>query len=284
MRACATVPAVLVGVMLGVGRTADAQSALAHYRLDGSPAWRAELPVALAEISGIAFAEDGRLYAHGDEQAAIHRFDLATRRPAERFGLASGGSLLHGDFEDIQVIGGRVFLVTSEGVVHESRLAGDGRQVEAARRTAGLGRACEVEGMTWDAPTRALLLLCKQVRSKRWKDHVVILALSTDTWQYEPEPRVVVPEKRLQAVTGSKRFNGSAITRHPRTGTFILLAGPQRAYAEIDAEGRVLGGGTLDRRVHRQPEGVAVAPDLTLLISDESVRGPATITAYAYHP
>lgn len=284
MRACATPAAVLVAVTLGFGRHGATQSALAHYDLEGAPAWRAELPVALAEISGLALAEDGGLYAHGDEQAAIYRFDLATRRPLARFGLASGGSLLHGDFEDIEVVGGQVFLVTSEGVVHEGRLAGDGRQVEAARRTAGLGRACEVEGMTWDAPTRALLLLCKQVRSKRWKNQVVILALSTDTWQYEPEPRVLVSEKRLEAVTGSKGFNGSAIVRHPRTGTFILLAGPQQTYAEIDAEGRVLGGGKLDRRAHRQPEGVAVAPDLTLLISDEAVRGPATITAYGYRP
>jgi len=282
MRACATVPAVLVGVMLGVGRTADAQSALAHYRLDGSPAWRAELPVALAEISGIAFAEDGRLYAHGDEQAAIHRFDLATRRPAERFGLASGGSLLHGDFEDIQVIGGRVFLVTSEGVVHESRLAGDGRQVEAARRTAGLGRACEVEGMTWDAGSKSLLLLCKQAQGKRWKGQVVILAVSPETGDFEPQPRLTVAETELQRFTGSKRFAGSAIARHPRTGTYLMVAGPQRLYAEIDSTGKVLGGGKLSAGRHRQPEGLAIAPDLTLLVSDEAAGKTATITGYAY--
>jgi uncharacterized protein YjiK len=73
------------------------------------------------------------------------------------------------------------------------------------------------------------------------------------------------------------------MTWHPRTGTLLLLAGPQRTYAEISRNGEVLGGGRLDRH-HRQPEGIAVAPDLSLLISDEAAGRTATITAYAFRP
>jgi hypothetical protein len=113
---------------------------------------------------------------------------------------------------------------------------------------------------------------------------VVVLAVSAETWRFEPAPRILVPEDRLRGVTGAKRFNGSAITRHPRTGTFLLLAGPQSAYAEVDARGRVLGGGAFDRKRHPQPEGLAVAPDLTLLVSDEGAKHAATITGYAYRP
>jgi hypothetical protein len=83
-------------------------------------------------------------------------------------------------------------------------------------------------------------------------------------------------------VTGAKGFAGSAITRHPRTGTYLMLAGAQRAYAEIDSTGKVLGGGRLPAERHRQPEGIAIAPDLTLLISDEAAGRTATITGYAY--
>jgi hypothetical protein len=61
-----------------------------------------------------------------------------------------------------------------------------------------------------------------------------------------------------------------------------MLAGPQRLYAEIDSTGKVLGGGKLSARRHRQPEGIAIAPDLTLLISDEAAGRTATITGYAY--
>jgi uncharacterized protein YjiK len=262
---------------------ARAQSALEHYDLKAAPAWRTDLPVALTEISGLS-VDGGRLFAHGDEQATVYQVDLARRRIVSRFGLAGRAGLLHADFEDIQVVGDRVFLVTSAGVIYEGPVGADNRLVESIRRTPGLGGGCEVEGMTFDPGTRSLLLLCKTVKSKKWRDHVVVLAVSTETWRFEPAPRILIPEKRLHAATGAKGFSGSAITRHPRTGTYLVVAGPQRVYAELDARGEVLGGGELDRKHHAQPEGLAVAPDLTLLISDEGGRHAATITAYGYRP
>jgi len=272
-----------IGISLLFAPPARAPSALLHYDLAAAPLWRSTLPVALTEVSGLAVG-NGALYAHGDEQATVYRLDLATRRITARFGLAGRAGLLHADFEDIQVVGQRVFLVTSAGVIYESAVGPDNRLVEAIRRTPGLGGGCEVEGMAYDPPTRSLLLLCKQVKSKKWKDQVVVLAVSAESWRLEPAPRILVAEDRLQAVTGAKRFHGSAIARHPRTSTWLLLAGPQSAYAEVDGTGRVLGGGALNRKRHPQPEGLAVAPDLTLLVSDEGGKDAATITGYAYRP
>jgi hypothetical protein len=73
------------------------------------------------------------------------------------------------------------------------------------------------------------------------------------------------------------------MTRHPTTGTYILIAGPQHAFAEVDGRGRVLAGGRLDPRRHRQPESIAIASDRTLLIGDEAAGKAATITGYAWH-
>ena len=264
--------------------TAQAGRALAHYDLAGAAAWQEKLPAGLAEISGLAFGPDGRLFTHGDERGIVWRYDLENRRPAGRFGIGDDGRVIYADFEDITVVGERLFLVTGAGAIYEGRIAPDGRVGRAARRIQGLGRACEVEGMTWDPDSKALLLLCKNTYSKLWKDQVVILAVSPDTWRFERQPRILVPQHHLERVTGEKRFSGSGLTRHPRTGTFLMIAGPQRAFAEVGRRGEVLGGGRLDRHRHRQPEGIAVAPDLTLLISDEASKGPAVITAYGYRP
>lgn len=283
MRPVCAVAFLLLSIAAG-STEAQTGSALAHYDLDGATAWRAELPPDLAEISGLAFAPDGQLLAHGDERGVVWRFDLASRRPAGRFGLGDHGGVLHGDFEDITIVGERLFLVTGTGAIHEGRIARDGQIGRSARRIEGLGRGCETEGMTWDPATKSLLLLCKSTRSKRWKDQVVILAVSPETWRFEERPRIVVPEQRLEKVTGEKRFSGSGLARHPRTGTYLLVAGPQQAFAEVSAAGEVLGGGRLDKDRHRQPEGIAVAPDLTLVISDEAVRRSAAISAYAYRP
>lgn len=268
---------------------ARTESALRHYDLKAhantGAAWRAQLPHDLSELSGLAFTPDGALLAHGDERAVVWRYDLASRRPVARFGLGDRrGRLLRGDFEDVAVVGDRVFLVTSAGEIYEGRTAPDGRTGRATRRTRGLGQGCEAEGLTWDPDTRSLLILCKEARTRRWKNQMVILAVSVDTWRFERAPRILVPEDDLERATGKRRFHGSGITRHPRTGTLLVVAGRERTYVELSPRGEVLGGGRLDRNRHRQPESIAVAPDLTLLIGDEAAGRTASITAYAYRP
>jgi uncharacterized protein YjiK len=276
-------PALLLG--LALAGCANAQSArpggLRHYDLSGEPAARIELPADLAEVSGIAYTPDGRLFAHGDERAVVYQIDYPGGKVVKRFGIGGGAGPLLGDFEDIQVVGDRVFLVTSEGQIVEAKEGADGATVPVVRRTRGVGGACEVEGMSWDEASSSLLLLCKEVKGKRWKDQLVVLAVDPTTGAFEPEPRLAVAQAELERVTGVKRFAGSALARHPRSRTWLLLAGPQRAFAEIDSSGKVLGGGQLAKARHRQPEGLAVAPDLTLLISDEAAGARATITGYA---
>jgi uncharacterized protein YjiK len=277
-------PALLL--CLGLMACAEAQSApagsLGHYDLAGAPVARVELPAGLAEVSGLAYTPDGRLLAHGDEQAVVFQIDVATGKVVKRFAVGGPGGPLLGDFEDIQVVGDRLFLVTSAGELVEAREGADGATVPVVRRTRGLNGACEVEGMSWDQASGSMLLLCKGTKGKRWQDQLVILAVDPETGEFASEPRLTVPQAELGRRTGAKRFAGSAMVRHPRTGTYLLLAGPQHAYAEIDTAGKVLGGGALAEGRHRQPEGIAVAPDLTLLISDEAAGRTATITGYAY--
>ena len=277
--------AVAAALLLLAGRSAaQGPSALAHYDLRGSGDSRVELGKNLAELSGLAFTADGRLLAHGDEKAVISQVDPADGAPLERFSFTGQHGVLHGDFEDIQVVGERIFLVTSGGELYEGRERSDGGGVEPVRLSGGLEGVCSVEGMTWDQPSRSLLLLCKQVRSKRWRNDVVVLSVSSETGRIDRQPRMIIPEKELARVTGAQHFNGTAMTRHPTTGTYILIAGPQHAFAEVDGRGRVLAGGRLDPERHRQPESIAIASDRTLLIGDEAAGKTATITGYTWHP
>jgi uncharacterized protein YjiK len=260
----------------------QSSGALANYDLAAAPASRVKLPAELSEVSGIAYTADSRLLAHGDEEAMVWQIGWPGGRLVKRFGIGGRDGLMHGDFEDIQVVGDRIFLVTSAGQIVEGREGADGQISPALRATRGLKAGCEVEGMSWDAASSSMLLLCKSAKSRRWKDRVVVLAVSPETGRFEPEPRLTIAERELEQVTGAKGFAGSALVRHPRTGTYLILASQQRAFAEVDAAGKVLGGGRLSAERHRQPEGIAIAPDLTLLISDEAAGRAATISGYAY--
>jgi hypothetical protein len=292
LAACRPGPALLLilacsvsaGSLLAQGDSTSAGRALSHYDLRGPGVRRFRLPPELAEISGLAFTPDGRLFGHGDEEGVIWQIDPMTGVPSTRFGFGRRGRILHGDFEDIQVIGRRVFLVTSDGQLYEAGEPANRVIVDAILRSSGLAGACEVEGLATDSAGRSLLVLCKHAWTRRWRKNVVVLAVSTESWRFEPKPRMLIPESALAEVTGQKQFNGSAMVRHPRTGSYLLLAGPQRAYAEVSPAGEVLGGGKLPSELHRQPEGIAVGPDLTLYISDEAAGKRATLTAYAYRP
>ena len=260
------------------------ESVLAHYALGGKPTAQVHLAKELREISGLVFTPDSRLLSHGDEDAVVWQLDPATGKVLKRFGLGRAGHVLKGDFEDIQVVDDRVILVTSGGEIVAGKEGANGAVVSTASAAEGLKGACEVEGLAWDPSTRSFLLLCKEVLSRRWRHSVVILAVSSETWQLEAKPRMVIPEADLERAIGRKGFHGSALVRHPRSGTFLLLAGPERAVAEVDSTGRVLGGAKLDSKHHRQPEGIAIGPDLTLFISDEGAGKDATLTAYAWRP
>jgi hypothetical protein len=270
---------------LGLAAGAEAQSAspggLRRYDLEGRPSARIELPNELAEISGLAFTGDGRLLAHGDERAVIYQIDVSSAKMVKRFAIGDASGPLLGDFEDIQVVRDRLFLVTSAGVLIEAREGRDGETVPLVRHTRGLGGACEVEGLSWDETSSSMLFLCKQAQGKRWRDQLVILAVNPASGEFESEPRLAVSHADLERATGAKRFAGSAMVRDPRSGTWILVSGPEHSYAEIDNAGKVLAGGRLQSKRHRQPEGLAIAPDLTLLISDEAAGAKATITGYA---
>ncbi|HEU4698265.1 MAG TPA: hypothetical protein VFS40_03740 [Gemmatimonadales bacterium] len=273
-------------------RSTAGTGVLIRFNLKGAPTRQVELPPALDEISGIAFDARGRLFAHGDETGTIWRLDPATGRVLARFALTdetgdgkgAGKGAVHADFEDIQVVGDRIWLVTSDGVLYETREGADGERVPFTRYDTGLGKRCEVEGLTFDASTDALLLLCKHARTKAWDREVIVLGFPLDRKQLEATPRIAVPFARLAPLTGEKAFHGSAFVRAPRSGNLVLIAGPQRAYAEVSSTGQVLGGGQLDRKYHRQPEGIAFAPDGSLLISDEAAGKRATVAAYTAKP
>jgi uncharacterized protein YjiK len=276
--------------------TSGAAGILRFYDLTKPPSWQVRLPKALMEISGLAFTPDGRLFAHGDQDATIWQLDPRNGKVLKTFALATTGhdpdmgkrsrakaGILTGDFEDIQVVGDRFFMISSTGMLVEFGEAADGAKESYTAYDTGLGRDCEIEGLTFDPSTRSLLLLCKHIYREDWRRHVVVAAWSVDHKHLEPAPRLRVSYDQLSGLTGARGFEGSAVTFAPDHRSLVLIAGPLVAFAELSLSGQVLRAGSLDRNAHRQPEGIAFAPDGTLLISDEGAGDRATLSGYAPH-
>lgn len=256
------------------------ETALGRYDFSRDPEGRTELPGKLTEISGLAVSEDGRMFAHGDERATISEVNASSRGIVKSFAL--GDRVIRGDFEGLAVANGRFYMVTSDGGVYEAAEGKDGERVPFELHTTGLGAECEIEGLGYDPSSRTLLLACKECRKEALCNSITVFRWSVVTKTLARTATLRVPFAALHSA-GLNSFNPSGIERDPQTGNYLLIAAKQRAIIEITPAGKLVASAKLAKRWHRQSEGIAVLPDLTLAIGDEGVKkqGRGSLTLYA---
>ena len=140
-----------------------ASSALSRYDFAAGPRV-VVLPKSLREISGLAVADDGRIFTHNDENSEVSQVDPATGNIVKRFHVGEKG--MKGDFEGIAVVGARFFLVSSRGELYEFAEGADEAVVPYEIRKTGLNVENDVEGLCYDPETQSLLLACKEKAGK----------------------------------------------------------------------------------------------------------------------
>ena len=148
---------------------------LESYTLDPETATHWKLPRDLEEISGLAMTGDERLLAHNDERAIIFEIDYLQGSIVKSFQLADMNFPVAGDFEGIAATDDKIFLVTSSGRLFEFREGASGESVLFNVYTTGVGRDCEIEGLTYD-PEPAGALTDVQGRSQSGNGRT--------SWQY----------------------------------------------------------------------------------------------------
>ncbi|HYN45337.1 MAG TPA: hypothetical protein VES64_01460, partial [Allosphingosinicella sp.] len=131
-----------------------------------------DLPLGLREISGLAAASPGSVFAHDDERAVVHEIELATGRTLRRFSL--GDPPARGDFEGIAADRTHVYLITSDGQLLAAPIGADGASVPFEVHDTGVGAACEIEGLSLAPEPDSLLILCKRARHGRREGRLLI--------------------------------------------------------------------------------------------------------------
>jgi uncharacterized protein YjiK len=240
-----------------------------------SEQWR--LPDELREVSGLAVAPDGRLFAHDDERAIIRQIDDGA--VVKSFALGDGN--VSGDFEGLAIApDGMFWMTTSEGELYRFAEGADGARVAYETFDSGLREMCEVEGLAYLAAEESLILACKQNRARSMRDTVLLYR-----WAFAgaAEPWRTLRERDIAAAAGVDNFRPSSIEFDAASGRILLLSARDRALAELGPDGTVLAARALGRG-HEQPEGAAVLPDGSLVISDEASGGRPLLTRYARAP
>lgn len=238
------------------------------------------LPGGLAEISGLALTPDGRLFAHNDETARITELDYRRGSVVKQFSV--GQPLLRGDFEGLACAGERFFLLRSDGTLYEFKEGAADERVAYTTHDAHLGKECEFEGVAYDSTASALVLTCKNVGVKQYKDMLVFYLYPLDDPGTDDLQEFTVPQD--VAIDGNdwKLLHPTDITVDPFTGNYVFVAAQEKALISLTPDGSIVISRSLVGR-HPQAEGLAITRDGILIISDESVTAEATITLYRWH-
>jgi uncharacterized protein YjiK len=265
----------------------DAAISIAGRRYQLRNAMQFSLPEALREISGLTLDDEARLYAHDDERAIIYQIDYAAGRILKRFALEGS---LRGDFEGIAWLDGMLYMTTSRGVLHEFPVGAADSIVPYRLVTDALN--CEVEGLSRLARASALIAACKNRPKGKKALHFHHWRPGAAAWSEKPALRLKRSEfdasfARL-AVDRPEKFQPTAITSTPE-GHLLVISGPQKVLLEFTADGTPVAAARIDPDRHRQPEGIAMTANGTILIADEgdnkgASRSAARLSIYRPDP
>ena len=262
------------------GRTAA--PVLEAFDFRDSAAVQVLLPHRLREISGLAVSADGRLFAHGDETGVISELNPLTGVIERRFSL--GKPAIRDDFEGIAIAGDRFFLITSTGRLYEAREGAHGDGVPFTAVDTGFGALCEIEGLAYEPLDRVLLIGCKQELAARRRGRVTIFRWSLERAAPAIPASITIDLPSASGSTESKNTRVSSIEVDPRTGHYVVIAGPHWQLIELTREGHFVAARKLSRPLHAQPEGLTFLGDSLLLVGGEGGKGRARLTLYHRAP
>jgi uncharacterized protein YjiK len=236
-----------------------------------------DLPPSLREVSGLAEASPGSVFAHDDERAVVHEIELASGRTLRRFSL--GDPPARGDFEGIAADRDHVYLIASDGRLLAAPIGEDGATVSFETYDTGVGAACEIEGLSLAPEPRRLLILCKRAR------HGPAGRLVIYEWDMVTHGPAERPWRDIdvRALLGEAyaEFAPSSIEWVPSQRQLVVVSARDRMLLALDENGGVVGTDRLDAARHPQPEGVTVTASGQVVIADEGPRGrPGRLTVY----
>jgi len=261
---------------VGVVPIENSEFHLDSYAINQDSLYQWVLPKKLREISGLATAEDDRLFTHNDEKGVIYKIDPVSGAIVKIFTLGKQG--VRDDFEGIAAVEGFLYLVNSKGTLYRFREGADGENVPFDLFPTPLDIICEVEGLTFEPVHRRLLLACKEMLDE--SDRVSVYGWSIDEEKFDGV-LFEIPEEALRETTGKKHFNPSGIVYRSVTGTLYMIAAKQRLVLEFTMNGELIAIMHLAKENHRQVEGISFLSNGLLILADEGEKHRARLSLYS---
>jgi len=232
-----------------------------------------ELPKKLREVSGLAYGPDERVFALNDEKGIVYEIDMVAAEITPVLKIRNvDGKIVRADFEGLAFLGNEFYLVTSKGKLYRSKLTPgqeNNTPLEDITDT-GLSKVCEIEGLS--SHEDFLYIVCKTNYLRQDKDYLLIFEYDPETAQTSPYLRVAYADLNRKVLNPS----GIAVTENE----IFIVSAIQGVLTRLDRKGNFIRDLELDKKRHRQTEGILVHDSGAIVLADEGKKKHGKITVY----
>ncbi|WP_256005777.1 SdiA-regulated family protein [Pedobacter deserti] len=229
-----------------------------------------KMPSSLLEISGIALY-NGRadtIYSIQDEEGKLFRQAWGIKKQQNtKFAK-------NGDFEDIGMLGERIFVLKSNGRFYSFlRSEAQKKVAENVKEYRTLLPKGEYESLFADSATNKLYVLCKSCtkdkKTKRVSGYIFNYLEQADSLYLDDEFSIDLEQLKKINVKLRGRPSPSAMAKKPDTGEWYILLSANKLLIVTGQDWSVKEAHRLNSSVFNQPEGIAFDKDMNLYISNE---------------
>lgn len=253
---------------------------------------KTELPAELQEVSGITLLDPNTLACIQDEDGVIYLYDLRKQQLIRTIPFAGAG-----DFEGIARKRNELFVLRSDGFVFEIRNWKRTKPVVDSFQTHIPN--INNEGFCYDSLTDRLLIGSKsKVNKEPEMKHVrTIYSLNLQTRQVEYDRTWILHTKEVLAYAKEHRIDLhlkpakkdtsilkpnlkikiSGLYVHPKTQELYVLSAADHYLMVFNRERKITGLKALNPEVYNKSEGITIAADGTIYISNEGQAGKPTL-------
>jgi uncharacterized protein YjiK len=225
-----------------------------------------KLPLELDEISGLAYyAKDTSVFAINDERGWLYKIGLGASRSITRWKFSPGA-----DFEDIVMLDSTFYILQSNGTIFRVEADANGIRQPPTEIPFQYNQENEFESLYWDDTKKKLILVCKDCEADK-KRSLTTFSFDPATGQFSDASFSIKVNSIAEAAGKTKiRFKPSAATINPADSLLYIVSAINKMIVVTDRNGTFKKAYHLRPSLFKQPEGIAFAPNGTMIISNEA--------------
>ena len=270
------------------------------YRL-AEPNESFKMPDKLEEISGLTIDPKNEfLYSVQDEKGNIYKIDLNSGDVTKKIDFGKDG-----DYEGLTYHQNTIYITKSNGTIYEV-IDPDGEDPDVTTYKTDLKGKNDVEGLCYQPTSNSLLIACKGIPTmgetiEEAANRKFVYRFDLATKKLITEPIYKITLKKVQQFlkkathhaefqnfrsyldqNNNFKFSPSGIAIHPKSKEVYILSSSKKMLLIMNTAGDIQYLAKLNKKIHRQPEGITFGKDGTLYIANEGKGGHGRI--YVYKP